>query len=133
MNKSLWIGNGLNKELESEMGELGAWSADSTIPFLLIFTGIIGVIIFYWNHLYFVFLCIRQNFYGINSLAIALFTGVFVSFFTSLIMGGNAWGSPIFYLEFALILFIKQLHDQSNISNNRNIHIINTKLTANFK
>lgn len=119
MNSSLWIGNGLNKELETSMGELGAWAGDSTIPFLLIYTGIIGVLIFYWNQLYFIILCIRNSFYGMNSLAIALFSGLFVSFFTSLIMGGNAWGSPVFYMDFVYIMFIKQLYDHAKHKNTK--------------
>lgn len=111
INRTLLIGNGLNKRLEAEMGDVGAWSADSTIPFLLIFTGIIGVIIYYSNQLYFLFMCMRNSFYGINSLAITLFSIMGKNLISSLIMGGNAWGSPLFYLEFALIVYIDHLYN----------------------
>ena len=108
-NNTIWFGNGLNKKIESEMGDIGAWSADSTIPFLLIYSGIIGVIIFYSMQFYFLFRCMSNSFNGINSLSITLFSILIVDLFTSLIMGGNSWGNPLIYLKFSLITYIDYL------------------------
>lgn len=132
-NNSLWIGNGLNKGLEDEMGDVGAWSADSTIPFLLIYTGILGVILYYLNQFYFLYLSKKNLFFGINSLAITLFSMILVSIFSSLIMGGMDWGSPIFYYHFVLIVFIKNQYDRAKlVKKNRSLTSDNYKIPKLF-
>lgn len=103
---ALIIGNGFNKNLESKMDDVGAWSVDSTVPYLMIFTGVIGVFFFYFVQLYFIVLSCRKKFYQLTPLAITLFTVLLTSFASSFIMGGNPWGSPLFYLNYVLIVYI---------------------------
>lgn len=133
-NNTIFFGNGLNKKLESDMGDVGAWSADSTIPFLLIFTGIAGVIIYYSVQIYFLFMCMGNSFYGINSLSITLFSILIVNLFSSLIMGGNSWGSPLFYWEFSLIVYIDYLsRAKINHFNHKEHFAYNNFTTSNIK
>jgi len=102
---SLLFGDGLNKRLHSRMDQVGAWAADSTIPYLLISTGIIGVLLFYLNQFYFLIISLRCLISNLNPLAIALFVGLCSSVISSIIMGGNSWGSPFIFLNYALVMY----------------------------
>lgn len=103
---SLIFGNGFNKRLNSRMDDIGAWAADSSIPFLLINSGIVGVIMFLGLQLYFLVLSIRNLLYELTSLAIALFASLATSIISFFIMGGVSWGSPLLFFNFVLVMYL---------------------------
>lgn len=115
-NNALWLGTGLNKRHDSEMDSIGAWAGDSTIPFLLLYTGIIGVLIYYSTQMYFLLMSLRNSFFKVNSLIISLFSIICVSFLSSLLMGGNSWGNPLIFKEFALIIFVNYLYHKKSLN-----------------
>jgi len=116
-NNSLLLGDGLNKRLDNSMGNIGAWAADSTIPFLLVYTGLIGALLYFGNMLYFLLLTMKEDFYLLNPLAITLFASFSASIISFFLMGGNSWGSPLVFFDFALILFLKSsFNNQTGLS-----------------
>lgn len=103
---SLLTGYALNKRLEPQMTNVGAWAADSTIPFLLLYTGIIGVLIYYWNQFYFLFLSMRNKFHQLDTLSVALFAVILSGIIASIIMGGQSWGNPLIFFNFSLLVYL---------------------------
>jgi len=127
-NNSLLLGDGLNKRLNNNMGNIGAWAADSTIPFLLLYTGLIGTLLFFGNMIYFLLLTMRSDFYSLNPLAITLFTAFSASIISFFLMGGNAWGSPLVFFDFVLIVYLRSIYyseSEPGLSNSRNYEAIN--------
>jgi len=110
-NNSLILGDGLNKRLHNNMGDIGAWSADSTIPFLLLYTGLLGTLLFFGNMIFFLLLSMRTNFYSLNPLAITLFASFSTSIISFFLMGGNAWGSPLIFFDFVLIVYLRSIYN----------------------
>jgi hypothetical protein len=110
-NNSLILGDGLNKRLNNNMGDIGAWSADSSIPFLLLYTGLLGTLLFFGNMIFFLLLSMRTNFYSLNPLAITLFASFSTSIISFFLMGGNAWGSPLIFFDFVLIVYLRSIYN----------------------
>lgn len=104
-NGTLLLGDGLNKANDDRMNAVGAWAADSTIPFWLIYTGIIGVLLFYYLSFYFMVHAYKQFSRRLNCVSLSLFTLMAFSALASLIMGGFRWGDPFIFFNFALIAY----------------------------
>jgi hypothetical protein len=103
-DNSLLLGAGLNKKNENEMSQIGAWAADSTLPFLLIFTGVIGIVLYYYLGVYFVLKAWRQIRLSFNPLSITLFATISFALFSSLLMGGYRWGDPFIFFPYVLVV-----------------------------
>jgi hypothetical protein len=99
------LGEGLNKKNDDRMNVIGAWAADSTIPFWLIYTGIIGVLLFYYLSFYFMIYAYKQFSRTLNSVSLSLFTLTAFAAFASLIMGGYRWGDPFIFFNLALLVY----------------------------
>lgn len=112
---SFLLGSGINKKYDPEMGRLGAWSVDSTIPFLLIYTGLIGVIFYYFISFHFLFRTISPLIKQFNPFSITLFAVILFSLFSSLLMGGNSWGDPFIFFPFVLVITIENLIKKENL------------------
>jgi len=113
-NHCLLLGGGINKKYEPEMARIGAWTADSTIPFFLIYTGIIGGLFYYFVGLYFIFRtisCLKKQF---NPFSLALLAIMLSSLFSSLLMGGYSWGDPFVFFPFVLVVTIENLIDKED-------------------
>lgn len=104
-NNSFLLGEGLNKKNDDRMNVIGAWAADSTIPFWLIYTGIIGVLLFYYLSFYFMIYAYKQFSRTLNSVSLSLFTLTAFAAFASLIMGGYRWGDPFIFFNLALLVY----------------------------
>jgi hypothetical protein len=113
--QSLLFGSGLNKKYEPEMLMIGAWEADSTIPFLLIYSGLFGVVFYYFIGFHFLFRTISSIKKQFNPFSIALFAFIFFSLFSSLLMGGNSWGDPFIFSPFVLVITIENLIKKEDI------------------
>jgi hypothetical protein len=114
-NHCLLFGGGINKKYEPEMARIGAWIADSTIPFFLIYTGLIGVVFYYFIGFYFLFrtiFFIRNQF---NPFSLALLALMLSSLFSSLLMGGYSWGDPFIFFPFVLVITIENLIKKENL------------------
>ncbi|HZL08485.1 MAG TPA: hypothetical protein VFC65_00690 [Prolixibacteraceae bacterium] len=109
-NNSLLLGDGISKKHQQEMAALGAYEADSTIPFFLINTGILGVIIYYFISFYFLFRIVSQLKNLFNPFSLALFAFMLMSMISSIIMGGFSWGDPLIFYPFALVITIENLY-----------------------
>lgn len=107
-NHSLLLGGGLNKKHESKMGMIGAWTADSTIPFLLIYTGLFGVVFYYFIGFHFLFRTISHLKKQFNPFSMALFALILSSLFSNLLMGGYSW-DPFIFFPFVLVITIENL------------------------
>ena len=105
----LLFGGGINKKYEPEMARIGAWTADSTIPFLIIYTGLIGVVFYYFIGFYFLFRTIFYIRNEFNPFSLALLSLMLSSLFSSLLMGGYSWGDPFIFLPFVLVITIENL------------------------
>lgn len=114
-NNSLFTGAGLNKQYEFKMNIIGAWAVDSTIPFLLFYTGLLGVLFFFGLRIYFTMRAITHIRTFFNPFSIALFATISFSLVSTLIMGGNRWGDPFIFLPFVLILTIENLQQKDKI------------------
>jgi hypothetical protein len=113
-NNSLFLGDGINKRHESEMEEVGAWDVDSTIPFFLIYSGIFGVVIYFYIGFHFLFRTISHLINQFNPISLALFTLIFSSLISSLMMGGTRWGDPLIFFPFVLVITIENLIIKKN-------------------
>ncbi|MEJ7768092.1 MAG: hypothetical protein WKF89_09790 [Chitinophagaceae bacterium] len=105
---SPFIGAGMNRKSYPRMNAVGAWIADSTIPYFLVHTGWIGVLlIFGIVFVFFVdsfFLFMRTRDWLVGYLS-AYFLSLFIS---SLIMGGEALTGNLWtLLNFSLYSVIK--------------------------
>lgn len=105
---STLVGAGMNREYYSRMNAIGAWIADSTIPYFLIHTGwigviwIFGIVLAFFIDSFFFFLKTRDWLAGYLC---AFFLSVFIS---SLIMGGEVLtGNVWVFANFALYSVIK--------------------------
>jgi hypothetical protein len=139
-NNSFFTGAGLNKQHESKMNIIGAWAVDSTIPFLLFYTGLLGVLFFFGLRIYFTMRTITHIRTFFNPFSIALFATISFSVVSSLVMGGNRWGDPFIFLPYALILTIENLQRKSKIERRSKFHIMkdtmkekNIPVTKNIK
>jgi len=108
-NHCLLFGGGINKKYEPEMARIGAWTADSTIPFFLIYTGFIGVVFYYFIGFYFLFRTISYIRNQFNPFSLALLALMLSSLFSSLLMGGYSWGDPFIFFPFVLVITIENL------------------------
>ncbi len=115
INNSLILGGGINKKFEYEMDQIGAWTVDSTIPFLLIYTGIFGVIIYFYIGLYYLFKTLLQLKNIFNPFSLSLFSFILSSLILSLIMGGYDWGNPLIYYPFVFAITIENLIKKETI------------------
>jgi len=106
---ALLFGDGINKKHELEMDEVGAWTADSTIPFLLIYTGVIGAVFYFLLRIYFLIKTISQLKDRFNPISLALFTTISFGIFSSLFMGGTRWGDPFIFFPFVLVVTVGNL------------------------
>jgi len=105
---SAFTGAGMNRKYYPRMNAIGAWIADSTIPYFLVHTGWIGVlwifliVLVFFLDSFFLFLKTRDWLVGYLC---AFFLNLFV---TSLIMGGEALtGSLWVMVNFALYTVVK--------------------------
>lgn len=102
------IGAGMNRNYYSRMDSIGAWIADSTIPYFLMHTGWIGVLLLFGIVLIFFidsfFLFLKTKDWLVGYLS-SFFLALLVS---SLIMGGDTlMGSVWSLVNFALYTIIK--------------------------
>jgi hypothetical protein len=114
-NHCLLFGGGINKKYEPEMARIGAWTADSTIPFFIIYTGLIGVVFYYYIGFYFLFRTISYIRNQFNPFSLALLALMLSSLFSSLLMGGYSWGDPFIFLPFVLVIIIENLIKEEDI------------------
>jgi hypothetical protein len=114
-NHCLLFGGGINKKYEPEMARIGAWTADSTIPFFLIYTGFIGVVFYYFIGFYFLFRTISYIRNQFNPFSLALLALMLSSLFSSLLMGGYSWGDPFIFFPFVLVITIENLIKKENL------------------
>ncbi len=117
-NNVLLTGAGLNKQNEAEMDTVGAWTADSTIPFLLLYTGLIGIIIYYYLGFHFLFKTWSQIKHSFNPISLTLFVTILSSTLSSFIMGGYRWGDPFIFFPFVLVVALGRLFKSENLSVN---------------
>ena len=117
-NKSLLTGTGLNKQHETEMETVGAWTADSTLPFLLIYTGLLGIILYYYLSIHFLFRTWSQIRKYFDPLSLTLFAIILFSTLSSFIMGGNRWGDPFIFFPFVLVMATSNLIKRENLFTN---------------
>jgi hypothetical protein len=115
VNHCLLLGGGINKRYEPEMARIGAWTADSTIPFFIIYTGLIGVVFYYLIGVHFLFRTISYIRYQFNPFSSALLAIMLSSMFSSLLMGGYSWGDPFVFLPFVLVIIIENLIKEEDI------------------
>lgn len=117
-NNALLIGDGLNRKHQRVMNDLGAWEADSTIPFLLIYSGFFGVLIYYSINLLFLRRAIKyiRNI-GSHPFILTLLVYVLFATISSFFMGGYRWGDPFIFYPLALILAYERfiLQDKKEI------------------
>ena len=119
-NNTLLLGGGLNKKYKSEMDIVGAWTADSTIPFLLLYTGLLGVAFYYLNSFHFLVRSIRTMKKRFNPFSLALFSSILFSIIASFLMGGYIWGDPFIYFTFALVVAVENLINKNHLLNDIN-------------
>jgi hypothetical protein len=103
-----FTGAGMNRRYYTRMNAIGAWIADSTIPYFLVHTGWVGVVLIFGIVLIFFadsfFLFLKTGDWLTGYLC-AFFLVVFIS---SLIIGGEALtGSVWVMINFALYAVIK--------------------------
>lgn len=102
------FGAGMNRTYYPQMNDIGAWKADSTIPFLLYHTGWVGVGFLY---LILIFFCIDSAFlyYRTGDWFVAYLTSYFAATtVSSLIMGGGAlYGSVWSFMNFAVFVVVR--------------------------
>lgn len=121
---NIFMGVGFNKRYERQMNNVGAWAADSTIPFLLLFTGLIGTFLFFYLHWYYIALILMSYFLKFNTLAITLFALTLTTSILALFIGGYSLGNPIIFMNFIFTLYLitenkKQINQNAkNINNN---------------
>ncbi len=85
-----WIGAGMDRKYYPRMDSIGAWNADSTIPYYLIHTGWIGVLLIFGIILVF-FVDSLFLYFRTKDWLVAFLCGYFfVLFVSSLLMGGDA-------------------------------------------
>ena len=117
-NNAILFGDGLNKKHEPMMDAIGAWTADSTIPFFLVYTGYVGVIFYYfigWRILRRIIYRLKKYF---NPLSVALFAFILVSLLSSLLNGGYRWGDPFIFFPYVLVIIVENLfNNTSSIEN----------------
>ena len=118
---SLLIGDGINKKHEQEMDTIGAWTVDSTIPFFLIFTGVLGVIFYFYIGIHFIYRTIVQLRRNFNPFSLTLFVIILSWLISSLIMGGYRWGDPFIFFPLVLVVsidkYVEKRQYNLNISN----------------
>jgi hypothetical protein len=106
--ENLLTGAGFNRSFYERMNRVGAWIADSTIPYHLLHTGCLGVLLIYSILLYFIRKGIQFYILSKDWLVLYLcsfFIGIFIS---SLIMGGGMLiGSVWTLMNFALFTTIR--------------------------
>lgn len=105
---SLMIGAGFNRKYYHDLEAVGAWIADSTLPFLMYHTGWLGIILLYLILLFFIidsFYFFKQK----NDWLVAYLASGFVSLFMfSLLMGGGAFTGSIWtFMNFGLYSAIR--------------------------
>lgn len=126
-DNALLTGAGLNKRNEEEMSTLGAWTADSTIPFLLIYTGVIGIILYYYLGFHFVIKAWQQIKQSFNPISITLFATILMAIVSSFIMGGYRWGDPFIFFPYVLVAVVGQLCTKENAYKQIRLRILRSK------
>lgn len=111
----LVFGGGINKHFEDEMGKVGAYMADSTIPYILITTGVVGVLVFYILCFWFVVKAFFAFKMKKDAFILALFSIFCFSIIASFIMGGLPWGSPFFFFNQVFILYLIEIKRNPNL------------------
>ncbi|NEU09998.1 hypothetical protein GZH53_16860 [Flavihumibacter sp. R14] len=101
------IGAGMNRKYYRGMNDVGAWKADSTIPFFLYHTGWLGLMLLYSILLYFSISSVI-HFFRTRDWLVAYLASFFISTtISSLIMGGPLYGSMWSFINFALYITIR--------------------------
>lgn len=105
---SVLTGAGLNKTYYPELEAIGAWTADSTIPYFLYHTGWLGVMLLYVVLLFFIADGVLYFKRSGDWLAAYLCSGVITSTISSLLMGGDIFkGSVWTFMNLALYTVIR--------------------------
>ena len=105
---SVLTGAGLNKTYYPELEAIGAWQADSTIPYFLYHTGWLGIILLYIVLLFFIIDGVKQ-FRKTNDWMIAyLCSGILTNTVSSLLMGGDIFKGTVWtFMNMALYTIIR--------------------------
>lgn len=103
---TILVGDGISKKHESRMGQVGAWTADSTIPFWLVLTGVLGVVLYYYISFRYLYMAYSHALKNPNPLLLAIIAITTFTTFSSFIMGGFRWGDPFLFFNYALIVYI---------------------------
>ena len=102
------LGAGLNKKYYPELDAIGAWNADSTIPYFLYHTGWLGVFLLYAILIFFTVDAFNY-FRKTNDWLVAyVFSGTLTNTISSLLMGGDIFkGSVWTFMNLALYAVIR--------------------------
>jgi len=111
------FGSGINKQHWYQLNSVGGWMADSTIPFFLLYTGIIGTVIYFLIYLFFSAKALVYYLKKPSPVLVTIFSFLLVSTLASIIMSGQPWGSPLYfmYINF-LIAYIGFYHQNRSTS-----------------
>lgn len=100
-----FVGAGMNRKYYQQMNDIGAWKADSTVPFLLYHTGWVGVVLIYIVLIYF---SAHSSLYYLKTgdWFVAYLASYFITTtISSLIMGGGSlYGSIWSFMNFGLYI-----------------------------
>lgn len=105
---SILTGAGLNKTYYPELEAIGAWTADSTIPYFLYHTGWLGVFLLYIILLFFIVDGIAHFRRTGDWLVAYLCSGTITNTISSMLMGGDIFkGSVWTFMNLALYTIIR--------------------------
>ena len=105
---SFLLGAGLNKKYYPELDAIGAWNADSTIPYFLYHTGWLGVFLLYSILIFFIVDGINYFRKTKDWMVAYLVSGTLTNTISSLLMGGDIFkGSVWTFMNLALYAVIR--------------------------
>jgi hypothetical protein len=105
---SVITGAGLNRKYYPQLDAIGAWIADSTLPFLLYHTGWLGIALLYLILLFFIADSIRFYRRTNDWMVLFLSSGFITTTLSSLLMGGGMFtGSVWTFMNLALYSTIR--------------------------
>ena len=91
------FGGGLNKSLYTYMSIHGSWLADTTIPVLLIHTGMLGVLFYFCIEVFYIIRLIPIFNKEKDPLLIVLILGIGINIANETFAGGRDWGDPLIF------------------------------------
>lgn len=120
-NNGFLFGVGMNRQFFNQMDMIGAWAADTSVPYLLLTTGWIGVLFYY----------ITGFMYGIKSamafkhngqeLFLVLAVILVFDYASKIFMGGTSWGNPLVFIYLAFAeCFLVRYHQFKNYNSQIN-------------